>query len=252
MRYILGKRKAMEILAALSVGAKGLREIYRAVGGGFTTIEGRVDELLDLGLIEEKEVWDEEESREEYVPSKRWLKLADRGFEQIERIKRFGLWEDLPVRWDREKWIVLGLHAIGEIRGRTRFMKLLFLQKTESNMIKGDFYKFKPGDFGPLSIQFYKDIDELEHDRLVDVKLYNYRIADSREGTLWIHRLTPKGEGVAERILKKSPSGTEKKIQRMLKRFNDMSLLELLKYVYSRHPEYATRSILEWKEEYES
>jgi len=250
--FEIRKRKAIEVLAALSAGPKSVRQVQEAIGGSFSTILKRYKELLKLGLIAEKEVWGEEESRGGYLRLKKWLELTNKGRELVERLKQLGLWEEPTLPWDREKWVVLDLCALGEIRGRTRFMKLLFLQKNELEMIEGPFYKFRPWDYGPFSKKFCEDAEELEHDGLLDIKLLRYKIDEFREGVLYIYSLTSNGRDLAEKLLKNSSPDIKETIESRLKSFNEMPLFDLLRYVYDRYPNYLTRSILEWKEEFES
>lgn len=252
LRYILSKEKAMEVLATLSREAKGKRELRRAIGGAPGTIQKRASELSELGLILEKEIWSKEETRSDYVRPTLSLDLSDKGRETVERLKHLGLWEEPLVPWDREKWIILDLYSLGTINGRTRFMKLLFLQYNESRMIVRDlFYKFEPWDYGPFSKQVYEDGEELKHDGLLTIKQHTYNTNGLRQRTLWIHSLTEKGADVAQKLLKKLPPDTENTIRGMLKRFNEMALFELLRYVYDKYPRYVTRSLIDWKEECE-
>ena len=245
--YVIRKKKAMLVLATLSRGSKGIREIQKAIGGSASTIQTRIEELTKVGLIAEKEVWDEKESAGEYVRSKRWLELTEKGRQLIEKLKTLDLWEEPLVSWDRQKWIILDLYSLGQVKGRTRLMKLLFLQPRELEFRKlGNFYKFRPGDFGPFSKEVLQDTEELQSNGILNVKLERLNV-----GIRWVYKLPLTGEDIARKLLDRMPRGTLEKLN-ALKPFNEMTLFELLKYVYSRYPKYALRSIIEWKEEYES
>lgn len=90
---------------------------------------------------------------------------------------------------DLEKLLVL-LSAFSEIRGRTRFQKIIFLLKEKDNI---DFdYDFIPYYYGPYCQDLQLEIDLLEAADFVQV--------EPEDGNLYVHRLTEKGRQAADEI----------------------------------------------------
>jgi len=248
---LIKKEKALPILATLSRTPKGVREIQRAVGGSASTIQQRLRELGELGFVEETEVWDDSITESGYLESKKWMKITQNGNSFVERLKQLGLWQEPLLELNRQKWILLDLHSLQQIRGRTRFMKILFLQDREFQMTDGSFYRFKPWYYGPFSREFFDDAEELRYDGILNVNPITYRTNRARQATIWEHTLTPKGSDIANKLVKEASVSITQEITDKLGRFNAMSLHDLLKYVYDKYPKYITRSVLDWKEEFE-
>ena len=75
-------KKSIDILIALYEKSMGVRELISEVGGSATTIEQRLRELKDVGLIEERA------SRS--FPFKRELKLTEKGRKLAEILNEAG------------------------------------------------------------------------------------------------------------------------------------------------------------------
>ena len=230
---ILRKSKSVEILLQLLNGPSYVRELVSKVGGSAQTVEMRIQELMKEGLVTE-EVW-------EAWPFRKMLKLTDRGKNvagllKVEQslfsvAKRIGSEEAL----NRGRWLLAVLHAMGgTVKGATRLQKLLFLLKREHGVETP--YNFTPYMFGPHSPDVLEDAIELEtagylriDEEVFDTTLAGDCIVERR------YQLTPTGAKVAERICEELQEEQRRALS-ALKRFNEMRLTDLLKYVYTRYP----------------
>ena len=109
---------------------------------------------------------------------------------------------------DIEKVLVI-LKKLGMIAGRTRFQKIIFLLKNKEGI---DFdYNFIPYHYGPYSAELQLEINLLEAADLLQVI--------PQDGTLYMHRLTPEGESIADKIQRKMASSEKKKLEEALKKY---------------------------------
>ncbi|HID60681.1 MAG TPA: ArsR family transcriptional regulator [Hadesarchaea archaeon] len=229
----LRKSKSVEILLRLLDRPRYVRELVSEVGGSAQTVEMRIQELLKEGLVEE-EVW-------EAWPFRKMLKLTERGkniagllkveqdfFTVAKKIAN----EDATRRGG---WLLTVLHAVGGVvRGATKLQKLLFLLKRELGIEAP--YNFTPYMFGPHSPDVLDDAIDLE--TVGYIKIEKEVLDSTLAGDCIIERkyeLTPEGAKAAGELYKKLPAD-EKKALRSLGRFNEMTLTELLKYVYTKYP----------------
>lgn len=125
--------------------------------------------------------------------------------------------------------MILLARANGEpIRGKTKLQKMLYLL---SYPLEGlDRCHYEPYNYGP-----YSEVVKVESEYLANVGvLYG--------GDLDIG-LTADGARVAEAVAAQTDSRTLRIVEKYKKMFNDMTLDELLAYVYSAFPETASRSV---------
>lgn len=227
------RSKGLEILLELLKGPKHVRELHSEIGGSFSTIEARIDELVREGLVcyEELDSW----------PFRRVLKLTERGEELAKLLKLegglFGAAEEkvreLGFSEHRAKWILGLLFALGgKVEGGTRLQKLLFLLKHEFGVRELP-YEFVPYIYGPFSEEVRNDTAELKWRGLIEIE---WKVLDAADGFLErIYKLTTNGQKMAEDFHAALPQTTKQLLQR-LGRFNEMRLVELLRYVYSKYP----------------
>ncbi len=220
---VIRRSKAAEILLTLLKGPKHVRGLQEEVGGSALTVDMRIQELLKEGCIEEKksEVW----------PFRKTLKLTDRGREMAMLLKLETSLLVSPPKVSTEKakekgkWLLALLHAAGgAVEGSTRLQKLFFLLKHEFGISEPP-YNFLPFLYGPFSTDINDDALDLEIAGLIEVE------RGMVEPTLYV--LTPMGRMVAKEIYKKMP---ERGVFSKMRRFNQMGLVELLKYVYAKYP----------------
>jgi uncharacterized protein YwgA len=152
----------------------------------------------------------------------------------------------------------------GSISGMTRLQKFLFLLENEEGLRPtGDGFQFEPYKAGPYSSKLYDDLELLENldlirseaiaestpSEAVDINRLNFedlleggsRAADSFEERRFA--LTEKGRARAKEFSKKGESepfvGAIRKIK---SKYSHYSLRDLLKYVYTRYPDWTTES----------
>ena len=239
----LWKKKAVSILLALFKGAKGIQEIQEAVGGSYTTINKRIVELLRAGLITEEYLTGEEFG--ELPRNKRWIQITEDGRKLIQSLINSKFLKVPPLSKDREKWIILVLHVLKTVTGRTRLMKLLFLLRHEFGFRKGNYFRFEAGKYGPFSRGIILDTEELQKEGFINIQ----RIKPTKnkfnedEKILYLYALRPRAEDIIMQLLVDLPDDTLKRLEK-LKPFNKMPLLKLLRYVYKRYPKFIINSII--------
>ncbi|MDI6847011.1 MAG: winged helix-turn-helix transcriptional regulator [Candidatus Bathyarchaeia archaeon] len=227
-RIFLEKSKATEVLLALLKRPQHITELQREVKGSLSTIEARVEELIEHGLItaEEMEEW----------PFRRVLKLTERGLQMarfLDRLRNI-LREGLPNR--REKWILALLHALGRIKGSTKLVKLLFLLGAEGKSLK-PFYEFNLYKYGPYSNEIIRDARELENLGLIKIEEEIFEVAaqDLEDYKIrFSYDLTEIGREIAQSIFEELPEETKRAIL-SLRKYNRAPLDMLLQYVYSKY-----------------
>jgi len=123
-----------------------------------------------------------------------------------------------------------------EMMSPIQIMKALFLFKMELGLSDSEFYKFEPYLYGPCSFEVYSDLASLQSQGLADVEL-------SLFGWKYYH-LTNKGRNITKEVVKKMD-------KRMLDELHDVkntviskNFMELLRYIYTKYPEYAKNSII--------
>lgn len=233
----MGDAKAIEVLRALRdkqpINIKG---IYEAVRGSLSSIEQKVNFLINAGLICETK----------QMGRGRFLALTPKGMGFIEILN----WLEKPrgakapdtsrIEVKPMKWIILLLHTLHEIKGSTRLEKLLFLLKEEFKVVREPFYSFQPYMFGPFSAQILKDVRSLWEAGLVEIE---DEVFEAKEFSDFAYirrtyKLTNQGQKAAQRLFEK----LDKDVKRALfdlKAYNSMNLANLLDYVYKTYPQYS-------------
>lgn len=126
--------------------------------------------------------------------------------------------------------IILNFLIIGEKKPMSplQLMKAIFLYAQEEK--PKDFYKFTPYLYGPCSFDVYTDLKLLENKGFI-TSYPTYRG--------WsFFGITPDGEKYLI-----SDSKVIQKLYTIKKTILSKSFIELLKYVYSKYPEFAQNSI---------
>lgn len=238
----LRKRKAVEITLTLFNGTKGVREIHDAVEGSFSTISKRIEELMSASIVEEVCPRGMERLRRPLL--RRVMKLTDEGRNLIDSLVQSGFLNMPPLRKQRQKWILSVLSTLGIVKGRTKFIKLLFLLKFKFGLQGRIPFKFRPWIYGPYSKDIIDDLKDLQKDGWISEKAESYRKSEFREETLrFSYALTPSGARLARELLAQMPYETVEKL-RSLRPFNALSLNKLLEYVYYNYPNFITNSAI--------
>lgn len=141
------------------------------------------------------------------------------------------------------------------VNGITRLEKLLFLADQESPL-PGKVQEalvFRPYNFGPYSKQIYEAVDVLEDaDLLAEEKALNGRALDAMEeasidpdveGVERRFYLTGDGREVADYLARQHPQYA-KLLNDIKSRYGNLSLRQLIQYVYRRYPAFAEESLI--------
>lgn len=113
-----------------------------------------------------------------------------------------------------------------------QIMKSLFLFKEIEK--PQNFYTFSPYLYGPCSFNVYSDLRELTDGGWVVEHPSSYSWS--------FYEITSKGEEVLKEKFK-----SKEKIEKIKKFVLSKSFFELLKYIYSKYPEFAQKSIINIK-----
>lgn len=170
-----------------------------------------------------------------------------------------------------------GNHGGAKIEGITRLEKLLFLLKKEqgflSNVKPEDDFNFFAFRMGPWTNEVYDEVDFLESLGLLEREkdsrsspadnasfnefnaslkdLFSESILDKYQKTQLVNddksisevfKLTDLGREKALLLWNKLTEDEKRAIQDIKQKFNQLSLKQLLRYVYKKYPEYATES----------
>jgi len=144
----------------------------------------------------------------------------------------------------------------GHINGITRLEKLLFLATKEQGIDKlvVDPFVFRPYHYGPYSKEVYEAVELLEEAGLVQEERFlgENQLDEAEELALDVSeelgverrfRLTPAGEKVADLLASRTPEAFES-LSSVKKTYGNLSLKRLIRYVYSRYPEFAEKSVI--------
>jgi len=230
---LLRRSKGAEILFALAEEPRYMTDLQRTVGGSSTTIEERVAELLNEGLVEEEKM--------SAIPFRRTLKLTPRGIEVAGFLRRMYEMVNTKLPEKRHAILIAILSGLGEVRSRTRLEKLVFLLQEELGFDFIASYSFSPNKIGPYSAEVVLDAKELgamdiiEEEEVIHPTYY----ADGRDFVQYIYHISPQAEEMAHSIYDAMDSDSRAKIA-ALKKYNDMPLKDLLEYVHNKWPKLKT------------
>jgi uncharacterized protein YwgA len=148
-----------------------------------------------------------------------------------------------------------------EIVGNTRLYKLVFLTEYETSLsrLMKDI-TFEPYNYGPYSSQVFDTVQVLANAGLVKVEdagsesyldeADRYQVesvADDETDTsttIKVYSLTDEGVRVGEALFNSLSDSEKKELTSIKERFNGVPLKKLLQYVYHRHPNFTTESVI--------
>ncbi|MGD0330092.1 MAG: hypothetical protein ABSB40_06545 [Nitrososphaeria archaeon] len=150
--------------------------------------------------------------------------------------------EGNDINLKRRDYLLALLSSLGDkntennpIDGRLRLMKGLFLIAEEVD--KSLLNEFEPWTYGPINFKVYTDLEDLQKEKLLmDDKTQRISIG--------YYYLTKKGKAKAKRIIESFNDEQIDKIRDIKSTITKNSLRDLLKLVYSKYPEYATKSVI--------
>ena len=153
-----------------------------------------------------------------------------------------------------------------KIEGITKLVKLLFLLIKEGNFKEFEKeYGFEAYNYGPWSSQVFdftetlKEIDLMKSEerelkpheqRDVDLIEAELDVAENPklvENKIFIFSLTTDGLKIGEVLYERLVKNERTKIEHVKKKFNRMSLSELIRYAYLKYPEFAKKSKIKEK-----
>ncbi|MEO0080117.1 MAG: HPr family phosphocarrier protein [candidate division WOR-3 bacterium] len=206
----------------------------------------------------------EAERRQDWLRVRRRLAEPDR-LRLMERIRRWEASGRLRLS-DRKDILLLLLYVRGRlgrlaegICGTTRILKLLFIadQELDTGSLVRNPYRFQPYRFGPFTGAVYDDLAVLIDAGLVrrehldeegtPVIQCNAELDEgfASNGLTTLYRLTHKGREFARTLLEEVRSrrpNLEPGLEIVKRQFGALPLKELLRYIYTRYPEFTTES----------
>jgi uncharacterized protein YwgA len=152
-------------------------------------------------------------------------------------LPRLRLLKPRPKETDtvRRDWLLLlldsGLDPI-------RIQKAMFLFAQESGAPDEDRYGFRPYNWGPFSQLIYSDLEALQQRGLVE------RVP--KPGTTYaLYQRTGDGDATATRLRSQADQGLIAGLDDVKETVSRLSFEGLLRYVYTKYPEYAVNSVFQ-------
>ena len=138
----------------------------------------------------------------------------------------------------KRDWTLLAICAAdGQALSPVQLQKVLFLlgQKLPKE-VGGDFYSFKPYDYGPFDASIYTDADLLAKDGLVAIQTY--------PGQRWVeYAATTAGMERAEGLKKLANQAATRYLQEVVKWARGLTFQQLVRAIYAEYPKFAVRSV---------
>jgi len=139
-----------------------------------------------------------------------------------------------------------------EVVGKTRLMKLVFLLLKEVGLEENisDDSSFEPYKYGPFDSDVYDSIDALKELHVVkenpaekrEMKEDEDEDEDESYDANTTFKLSDFGISKVKELVERTPREVVDKIVKVKTIYGGMPLVELLHYVYSKHPDYARLS----------
>lgn len=123
------------------------------------------------------------------------------------------------------------------IRGRTRIQKYTFLLQERADV---DGYEFEARDYGPFARELYQDVDDLERRGWIDEQQ-----VELEDGAIWYDYDIIMDAPVDQRLehIAYDTANVRTVARDLRDAYADASLHDLLRDVYSNHPQMAVNSI---------
>jgi uncharacterized protein YwgA len=138
----------------------------------------------------------------------------------------------------RRDWLLLYIALKGAPAGLdpVKIQKGMFLMAMEGELPEAESYGFSPYLYGPMSREIYRDVERLEENGLVR--------GEPVPGYSWKrYTATAGGTEVARHLLDEADPRAARKLFEIKEQVASQSFPTLLRDVYARYPQYATRSV---------
>ena len=138
----------------------------------------------------------------------------------------------------RRNWLLLYFALKGAPGGLdpVRIQKGMFLFAQEGDLPDNEVYTFAPYSYGPMSPQIYSDLEYLEATGLIR--------GEPVPGYTWKrYTVTTAGMETARHLLEEADGGAARKLYEIKQGVAGKTFNALLRDVYARYPDYATRSV---------
>lgn len=126
------------------------------------------------------------------------------------------------------------VYVMGEIKGKTRFQKLMFLvQKNVSKKVFSKLnYGFKLHYYGPFSTEVSSIIENMVRRNYLQERIE----ATSSEYLRYTYRLTSEGQAIVEEVLQKGliPLSLIKIVRKIVTNYGNLPLEPLVKMAYEQ------------------
>lgn len=141
---------------------------------------------------------------------------------------------------NRKDWTLLVISAAnGKPLTPVQLQKTAFLLgKERSDAVGSEYYDFAPYDYGPFSLDVYRDAEELESQELVTIQF-------NQSGRWKEYTATPLGLSKAKQLRSGLDSSVTEFIDRTVTWARQLSFQALVKDIYRRYPEFRAHSIFQ-------
>ena len=169
---------------------------------------------------------------------------------------------EFPIEVDDAIVLLLGAKSkfpslSGRIKGITRMEKLIFLLEKETQIgeLLTEDPEFHAHNFGPFSSKIYQAVETLEAAELIQEKINYSGSTDDTWETVNIvgedapfanreFTLTDRGRRYFQVLCKGLEESVLEEVSRIKDRFASIPLRQLVRYVYTKYPEYTEKSII--------
>lgn len=157
----------------------------------------------------------------------------------------------------REDFLILLIHFMNQVWGRTKLVKMLLLLGKEAgcDRLVDNFYGHYAYNFGAFDENVPNDVDRLESRNII-----NKRIPPSSRQVVacevgvpsekrveTIYELTPRGKTIARKLVaavEQEEPEVINRIKDIVHKYGKMSTDDLLDYTYNKYREYTTKSLI--------
>lgn len=159
------------------------------------------------------------------IPIRQLLKLCSHNVEV----------EEMTIQ--PKEWTLL---AISSAKGRplspVQLQKTLFLLEKNWSGDLGEYYSFRPYNYGPFDASIYRDAEALAEMGLIAI--------NRLPGRAWSeYAVTPAGLKFAEELQKQAPKSAVDFLERVVDWVLKLKFEELIKVIYKHYPEFRINSV---------